>query len=155
MVRSFVGLAAALALGACASTGGPEIDAGAGGSAMAKLGQPKQSDDIMGGGRYVEPWLSASIKDAAQHPLGSDKNPVRAEMPGGQHAYLARLRCANGKAPTFSRNGNLGFGAFGSIVDAYDVKCPGSSPAQTTIVMDMYFPGYVEMKAVAGFTITP
>lgn len=74
-------------------------------------------------------------------------------MPGGQHAYLGRLRCADGAAPRFERNGNLGFGTFGSIVDAYAVRCEGSSPAQATIIMDMYFPGYVETQPVQGFSI--
>jgi hypothetical protein len=93
------------------------------------------------------------LAEAAKHPLGSEKNPFRAAMPGGQHAYLGRLRCADGAAPRFERNGNLGFGTFGSIVDAYAVRCEGSSPAQTTIIMDMYFPGYVETQPVQGFSI--
>ncbi|MFT3725851.1 MAG: hypothetical protein QM773_19990 [Hyphomonadaceae bacterium] len=155
MMRGLALLAMMLALGGCLSAAAPQIAETTGGSALAKLGPPQQSDDIMGGGRYKEPWLSAAIKDAAQHPLGSAANPVRADAPGGQRAYLARLRCADGRAPAFRRTGNLGFGAFGAIVDAYDVTCAGSTPAQTTIIMDMYFPGYVESQPVAGFTIRP
>lgn len=45
----------------------------------------------MGGGQYKQPWLGAAIKDVSQHPLGCAANPVRAEMPGGQCACLARL----------------------------------------------------------------
>lgn len=154
MIRVLGVLAATLALGGCLSAATPAIVSVIGGSEMAKLGPPKQSDDLAGGGKYIEPWLSAALKDASGHVLGSRENPVRADMPQGQHAYLQRLRCADGKAPQYERSGNLGFGAFGSIVDAYEVTCAGSSPARGEIVMDMYFGGYVETKPVAGFTIT-
>lgn len=153
MMRIVGILAVSLTLGGCLSAAAPAISGAIGGSEMAKLGPPKQSEDVMGGGQYIEPWLSAAVKDASGQPLGSMQNPVRAEMPRGQHAYLQRLRCANGQAPQFSRVGNMGFGVFGSIVDAYEVTCAGSSPARTEIIMDMYFPGYVEARAVAGFTI--
>lgn len=135
---------AALALGACQSAA-PAGD----------LGPPQMSDDFMKGGQYREPWLSAALKEAASHPLGSEKNPVRADMPGGERMYLARLRCADGKAPAFARTGNLGAGAFGSIVDDYIVRCAGSSPAEIHVVMDMYFTGYQETRPVPGFTIAP
>jgi hypothetical protein len=139
MSRAFSSVLLALAAGACAS------------------GQMQRSDDPfdMSGGRYVGASLDKAIAEAAKHKLGTRENPVRAEMPLGQHAYLKRLRCADGKAPKFERAGNLGFGGFGSIVDAYDVRCEGSSPAQATVVMDMYFPDYVETQAVEGFTIVP
>ena len=137
MIRAISLVAFVFALGACASD------------------EPQRSDDPfdMLGGRYQGASLERALTEAAKHPLGSERNPVRADMPRGQQAYLGRLRCADGKAPTFGRNGNLGFGAFGSIVDAYDVKCQGSSPAQTTIIMDMYFPDYVETQPVQGFSI--
>jgi len=142
-------LIVALTLGGCASTEEP------GGSELSKLGPPQQSEDVMGGGRYVEPWLSAAVKDAAVHPIGSEQNPVRAEMPQGQRAYLGRLRCANGQPPTYQRAGNVGPGVFGSIVDLYVTHCEGSTPAQAEIYMDMYFPGHVEQRTVPGFLLTP
>lgn len=152
MRRGFALLAMTLAFGGCVSDVDPQMT---GGSELARLGPPQQSEDMTQGGRFKEPWLSAAIRDATQHPLGSQANPVRSDAPGGQRAYLARLRCADGQAPSYNRSGNLGFGVFGSIVDAYEVKCVGSSPAQATIIMDMYFPGYVETKPTAGFTIRP
>ncbi len=152
MVRGMGILALSLALGGCLSAAAPQIAAMTGGSELAKLGPPQQSDDMMSGGRYKEPWLSAAIKDASAHKLGSEQNPIRSDGPNGERAYLGRLRCADGNAPQFTRVGNLGFGAFGSIVDGYDVKCSGSSPAQSMVVMDMYFPGYNESKPVEGFT---
>ncbi|MCU0729736.1 MAG: hypothetical protein MUF41_06525, partial [Sphingopyxis sp.] len=97
--------------------------------------------------------LERRVAEPARHPLGSPQNPVRAESPVGQRAYLSRLRCANGRAPTFSRAGNVGFGVFGNIVDRYVVECAGSSPATTMIDMDMYHPGHIERAAVPGFTI--
>ncbi|KQW86322.1 hypothetical protein [Brevundimonas sp. Root1279] len=97
-----------------------------------------------------------SDRKAAQlngSPLGSEKNPVRANMPAGQREYLSRLRCADGRAPSASRIGSMGAGPYGSIVDAYAVICAGSSPAESTVYMDMYHPAHVETKAVPGFTI--
>jgi hypothetical protein len=97
------------------------------------------------------PALERAIAAAEQFPLGSDRNPVRAHMPQGQHAYLRRLRCASGQAPAFNRQGNVGIGAFGNIADLYVVTCPGQEPK--SVYMDMYHRGYVEQRAVLGFTI--
>jgi hypothetical protein len=115
-----------------------------------------------GGGDFVEMMGGSSPAEAARiaarlqdKPLGSAQNPVRADMPGGQQAYLARLRCSNGRPPTFHRNGNIGPGPYGSIVDAYQVDCPGASPASSVIHLDMYHPGHVETAAPSGFTIVP
>jgi hypothetical protein len=136
------GLAAIALASGCAGGAGP-------------LGPPRASDDVMRGGQYLEPWLGAALKEAERHPLGSKENPVRADMPGGQRAYLSRLRCMNDMAPTWRRVGNLGAGVFGSIVDQYDVRCEGSHPARTVVVMDMYFKGYSESRAIEGFRIAP
>jgi hypothetical protein len=83
-------------------------------------------------------------------PLGDKGNPVRVSMPPGQHAYLSRLMCPSGGAPTFGRVGSFGVGPYGTIVDGYDVDCTGS---KRLVYMDMYHPGYVERRAVPGFTI--
>lgn len=96
--------------------------------------------------------LDTALADASQHPLGSDRNPVRASRPEGQRAYLDRLRCGDGSAPSNSRVGNFGIGVFGNIVDGYQVTCPGDEPKM--VVMDMYHAGYVENAPVPGFTIT-
>lgn len=136
-------LAGALCASGCATAAGGD------------LGTPQVSHELMKGGQYLEPWLSAALKEAGRHPLGSDENPVRADMPDGERAYLARLRCSNGEPPMYERVGNLGAGVFGSIVDAYDVRCMGAQPAKAMIVMDMYFEGYTEPRAVPGFAIAP
>lgn len=137
-------VAIALLLGACASN-----------SEDLSLSDDDFFEDIMSGGRFKGPALDAALKAAEGQPLGSEKNPVRADMPQGQRAYLDRLRCANGKPPAYQRAGNVGAGAFGSIVDLYVTRCDGSTPAQAEIYMDMYFPGHVEQRAVPGFLLTP
>lgn len=127
-----------LLLAACASKG---------------LGPPQSSNDVRKGGQYLEPWLGQALKEADRHPLGSKLNPVRADMPNGQRAYLARLRCANGTAPTYERIGNVGAGVFGSIIDQFDLRCQNSAPLRSIVFMDMYFAGHVETRPADGFKI--
>jgi hypothetical protein len=109
--------------------------------------------NMMAPGRAQGAALDRQIADAGKRPLGSKDNPVRADNPDGQHAYLRRLRCSDGKAPAYQRNGNLGAGIYKSIVDLYVVTCGGAQPARTEVIMDMYFPGHVEQQPVPGFTI--
>jgi len=138
------GLLAALCTGACA-----------GGPAAGTTGGSQVSDELLKGGQLLQPWLGAALKEAMRHPLGSKDNTVRADMPGGQRAYLARLRCTNDAPPTWRRVGNLGSGVFGSIVDQYDVRCEGAHPPRSIIVMDMYFKDHVEARPIDGFEIAP
>jgi hypothetical protein len=84
-------------------------------------------------------------------PLGSAQNPIRAEGPPGQRAYLMRLRCPEGRAPTFERGGSAGISPYGSMMDVYRVTC--DAPPTHSIYMDMYHPGHVESRAVDGFSI--
>ena len=84
--------------------------------------------------------------------LGSKVHPVRADNPGGEQAYLERLRCPDGTAPSFSRQGSMGYGGYGNIVDLYAVRC-GETGESYKIYMDMYHPGYVETYPVPGFTL--
>ncbi len=138
MRRTVIVMAVLLGVAGCASA--PEND----------------MSDLMSFMGAVSPAESARVAERlAGKPLGSAENPVRADMPAGQRAYLARLRCANGRAPAFGRIGNVGPGPYGSIVDAYSVTCAGSSPAESTVHLDMYHAGHVEAAAVPGFTIVP
>jgi hypothetical protein len=97
--------------------------------------------------------LAARIAAAATQPLGSADNPVRAEMPAGQRAYIARLRCPDGAAPDIAGRFNIGLGPFGGVVDAYRLDC--RSDGVRTLHLDMYHPGHRETAAAAGWTIAP
>jgi hypothetical protein len=122
-------------------------------ASSASVAQDVDLSDIFGGGALEGEALEKATADAAQHPLGSDLNPVRVNMPEGQRKYLSRLRCENGKKPKFSRDGSVGGGPFGSIVDVYTVDCRKSAPGKVAVYMDMYHPEHRESKAVPGFTI--
>jgi hypothetical protein len=78
---------------------------------------------------------------------------VRADMPQGQRAYLARLRCANGQPRQSERVGSFGVGIYGRIIDKYSVVCENSEPAENLTIMDMYHSGHSESEAVPGFLI--
>lgn len=125
----------------------------AGGAALPAAAQ--DATDIFGnkivGGKELEKLIEA----AQAHPLGAKENPVRADMPGGQRAYLNRLRCADGKRPAYFRIGSFGRGVYDRIIDGYEVTCDGSTPEKSMIFMDMYHPGHKEPAAVEGFTIEP
>ena len=105
-------------------------------------------EDLFGPSDFEIDW-----DEVNKHPLGSEGNPVRCDMPAGERAYLNRLRCSDGRAPTYERSGSMGIGPFGHIVDLYAVQCRGED--SKSIIMDMYFPDYVESLAVPGFTIKP
>jgi hypothetical protein len=115
----------------------------------------QDATDILGNKIVSGKKLAKLIEAAQAHPLGSKENPVRADMPAGQRAYLNRLRCANGKRPAYNRVGNFGKGPYQRIIDGYEVVCEGSTPAKSMIYMDMYHGGYRESAAVPGFTIAP
>lgn len=90
---------------------------------------------------------------AVNNNLGTQENPIKADMPQGQRAYLNRLRCKDNTTPSYYRIGNVGIGAFGHIVDLYQLNCANSEPKESKLYMDMYFPGHVENNAPNGFTI--
>lgn len=99
--------------------------------------------------------LEAAIERAASEPLGSARNPVRVGGPSGEHAYIARLRCADGAAPRVGQRVNDGIGAFGTIVDVYPLDCGDAAPGQVALVMDMYHSAHREDRAPPGFSIVP
>jgi hypothetical protein len=98
--------------------------------------------------------LQSALERAAAYPLGSKENPVRSLGPGGERAYLKRLRCSDGNAPGFFRGGSVGVGPYGTILDVYMVRCAGGQPASASVYLDMYH-NHVEERPVPGFTITP
>ena len=99
--------------------------------------------------------LDQAVAEAAAHPLGTARNPVRVGGPQGERAYIARLRCADGSRPKIGQRGSAGVGAFGTIVDVYPLDCGAAAPGRFDLVMDMYHEEHKEQRAPAGFTIDP
>jgi hypothetical protein len=91
--------------------------------------------------------------DGRAAPLGSEQNPVRVNMPAGEREYLSRLRCSDGAAPTFDRQGSAGPGPDNHILDIYAVRCAAGEPRESQIWMDMYHPPRTERAAPPGFTL--
>ncbi len=98
--------------------------------------------------------LKKAIEKADKSPLGSTDNPVRVHMPQGQRAYLSKLRCSDGNAPKFHREGSTGMSPFGNIMDVYRVVCQNAQPEITSIYFDMYHPKHKEKRPVDGFTMS-
>lgn len=137
MLKRVLPVFAVLSLGGCASD--------------MQAGDPFA--DMFGG--VPEARAARVAASVASHPLGTEENPVRVNMPAGQRSYLGRLRCADGKTPTFHRLGSAGDGPYGTIIDGYQVDCPGSQPASNVIFLDMYHPNHYETEAPPGYTIVP
>lgn len=94
--------------------------------------------------------LKTAMAAAQAHPLGSEKNPVRARGPEGERTYLRRLRCADGNPPAFERQGSTGIGPYHNILDLYTVQCAGAAPV--SVYIDMYHK-HEEPAPLPGFTI--
>jgi hypothetical protein len=99
--------------------------------------------------------LEAEIAAAAAFPLGSLQNPVRVEGPDGERAYVARLRCADGKAPAASAARPGGTGGFGSVTDLVALDCGAAAPGRAELRLDLYHEGHAEERAPPGFTLAP
>ena len=108
-------------------------------------GDPGLHSYVGGSGSVASTVLDTSA-------IGSVAHPVLANGPTGQREYLMRLICADGKAPTFARNGNVGSKSDNHIVDLYAVRCADGS--STRVYMDMYHADR-EMRPIPGFTILP
>lgn len=113
-------------------------------------GSPEALMQALGGGK---PRSKPNAAELDKHPHGSRENPVRVGGPGGERAYLARLRCEDGRYPEFERAGSVGVGPWGYIMDAYSVTC--ASGQKATVFMDMYHSTHREERTVPGFTIEP
>src|SRR4051812_25012871 len=69
-------------------------------AAAPKIGQRTAAPGQVAPARLdPEAEIRDAIAAADAQPLGSLDNPVRAAGPDGERAYLARLRCADGKIP--------------------------------------------------------
>lgn len=142
----------ALALAGCVTT--PSAQSGAATSSVSEDELTAMLGKMMAGESAVSgDALEAKLAEASEYPLGTRENPVRAQGPAGQRAYLARLRCSDTSRPSFYREGSAGVSPYGNIVDVYNVTCEGAKPAKSSIFIDMYHRGYEETEAVPGFGI--
>lgn len=98
----------------------------------------------------VGPKAGAPDKSRASGELGGRDNPICCLGEAGEKAYLQRLICPDGSAPTFRPYGRIGRGPYGNDVDLYDVFC---GTTKHRIFMDPYFKDYIEDEAPPGFTI--
>jgi len=97
--------------------------------------------------------LEAAFAAAAAFPLGTLRNPVRVGGPEGEQAYVARLRCSDGKAPRLAPKRPGGIGAFGSLVEAFPLDCGAAAPGKVDLMMDMYFEEHSETRPPPGFSL--
>jgi hypothetical protein len=131
----------------CATTGAPAPEA-----EPPPEGSPEALMALLGGNR---PAPVVDLAEVDKHPLGSVQNPVRVGGPSGERAYLARLRCEDGRYPEFERIGSHGpeLSPWGYIMDTYSLAC--ASGQKATVFMDMYHSRHREDRGVPGFTIEP
>jgi hypothetical protein len=92
---------------------------------------------------------------AAAFPLGSLQNPVRVGGPEGERAYVARLRCADGRPPRSGIPRHGGADSYGSLADLVPLDCGATAPGRTEIAVDLYFEEHREDRAPQGFTLVP
>ena len=104
----------------------------------------------MGGGNS-DAELQQSIAAANAHPLGTSANPIRVAGPDGAHAYVSRLRCADGSAVKVGPSRDGGVGAYGSVVLLYPLDCGAAAPGRVDLLVDIYHEENVETRAPAGF----
>lgn len=103
--------------------------------------------------RFYPNWKPpvVSQEELSKHPLGSEQRPIRTQGVNGQHAYLGRLRCENGKPPQYRRMGMEAESPYGFPMDKYEVSCGSSA---IVVHMDLYHPGFVEREPISGFTLS-
>jgi hypothetical protein len=128
-------------------------------AASAQAQPPRQQSpaprDVLAavGSGNTDAALAEAIAEAGAHPLGTIRNPVRVAGPDGERAYLARLRCSDGRAPAIGTRSPAGVGAYGSLVDAYALDCGTAAPGKISLVVDRYHEENPEARAPAGFQI--
>ncbi|MGH6951864.1 MAG: hypothetical protein ACREH4_13410 [Vitreimonas sp.] len=96
---------------------------------------------------------ASALSGGDDAPLGTQQNAVRVDTLAGERAYLARLRCSDGSAPSHQRLGNGGGSIDGHILAIYVVRCAAGEPRASEVWMDMHHPGHAEAAAPPGFTL--
>ncbi len=135
-------LAAALTASAASAQQPPRVESPA----------PRELVEAIGSGNS-DAAIQQAIAAANAHPLGTLGNPIRVGGPEGERAYLARLRCSDGRAPGIGAKAAAGIGTYGSVVDAYPLDCGAAAPGKVSLILDKYHEGNEEQRAPAGFQI--
>lgn len=97
--------------------------------------------------------IQQAIAAAGAHPLGTPSNPIRVGGPEGAQAYLAALRCGDGKSPRVGAPRQGSVGAFGSVLQLYPIDCGSAAPGRMELNVDLYQEEHKETRAPAGFQI--
>lgn len=98
------------------------------------------------------PWdIAAAPSEPDPLSPGGARNPVGAADAAALAAYLARLRCADGRPPSHSPVGNVGIGVNGAMVGLHALSCR-AAPGRVALYADAR-PGWRETRAPAGFTL--
>jgi hypothetical protein len=122
--------------------------------ALAQRSTPRQMMEQLGVAPSAQE-VERAVERAREHPLGSRQNPVRVSGVEGEHAYMRRLRCADGNPPRIGQRANIGVGVFGSIVDLWELDCGDAAPGRFSLALDMYHDNHDELQAPAGLTLAP
>lgn len=99
--------------------------------------------------------IARTIAAANAHPLGTAANPIRVGGPEGARAYLATLRCADGRSPKIGAIREGGVGAFGSVLQLYPLDCGAAAPGRIELNVDHYLEEHAETRPPAGFRVQP
>ena len=111
---------------------------------------PRDMLSAVGAGN-TDAEMEQAIAAANAHPLGTAANPIRVGGPEGAQAYLATLRCADGKSPRIGAARQGGVGAFGSVLQLYPLDCGSAAPGRIELNVDLYQEEHKETRAAAGF----
>jgi hypothetical protein len=97
---------------------------------------PRDMLSAVGAGN-TDAEMEQAIAAANAHPLGTAANPIRVGGPEGAQAYLATLRCADGKSPRIGAARQGGVGAFGSVLQLYPLDCGSAAPGRIELNVDL------------------
>lgn len=84
--------------------------------------------------------------------LGTQENPVKAADDLAEKDYLMRLRGPDGKKVKFESLGSVTLKPQGTLLDRYIIQSQDGTVCCEVYMVQKY-PGYVETKPIAGFTL--
>jgi hypothetical protein len=88
------------------------------------------------------------VLPAQDAEVGSAKDPILCDGPGGERQYLSRLRTLDGERMSWTRNGSVG----GNLKDKHLLDSYSNGQGGT-LLLDMYHPLRVEIRAPQGYRL--